>query len=473
MAEKNEQKDGQEKDERYSVLSDTGIALSKINDPSDTDVLCGRGGAALRHPGNQTYRRLVSLNKGLYITCLKAEKLKISKSIVAAIREQKGRFLERDSSDNTWYDIGDKKAMEKTSQALREGQPKLRQKIVEMGGGATGAAALYDAQVHGAQHQPQMQQAQFQDSISSIATQMQNNLSAMQHIQGNMGGIAGLNSYDASQILENMMMPSIHNGMPPPMDPHSLQPQALMSGGMNDGTIGAPDVQLSRLSLVSSRIGEESGQNPMSSSSFRSRLRPSLQLKGSQIDLGINQSTMSLLSDFSAIGGEASARSLMNDGDPNVDLGLKRMDPRKAFARMKHRQPGSMRSSSSRNILSSKSTLTPSEDMLLVESSPSLYSNISQDNLLQGYVPNADVSVFESRRSLMSGLSKISDSNTEAQSIFSDLSRKIGNVSTRSIAMSEISSVDPGEGDDDDDDDIGVESLEPRAFASAGTGMVE
>jgi hypothetical protein len=77
-----------------------------IVDPNDSDVLCGRGGAALRHPGNQTYRRLVNLNKGLYTTCLKTEKLKISRSIVAAIREQQGRFLEKDSKSGTWYDIG-------------------------------------------------------------------------------------------------------------------------------------------------------------------------------------------------------------------------------------------------------------------------------------------------------------------------------------------------------------------------------
>jgi hypothetical protein len=125
---------------------DPNVALSDITDPCDSDVLCGRGGAALRHPGNQTYRRLVNLNKGLYITCLKTEKLKISRSIVAAIREQKGRFLEKDSKSNTWYDIGDKKAVEKTSQALREGQPKLRQKIMDMGGGAAGTAALMESQ---------------------------------------------------------------------------------------------------------------------------------------------------------------------------------------------------------------------------------------------------------------------------------------------------------------------------------------
>lgn len=118
-----------------------------ITNPRDTDVLCGRGGAALRHPGNQTYRRLVNLNKGLYITCLKTEKLKISRSIVAAIREQKGRFLEKDSGadsdgQGTWYDIGDKKAIEKTSQALREGQPKLRQRIAEFGGTITPTADI-------------------------------------------------------------------------------------------------------------------------------------------------------------------------------------------------------------------------------------------------------------------------------------------------------------------------------------------
>mmetsp|Transcript_712 Transcript_712/g.1697 ORF Transcript_712/g.1697 Transcript_712/m.1697 type:complete len:519 (-) Transcript_712:612-2168(-) len=107
--------------------------IKAIVDPRETDVLCGRGGAALRHPGNQTYRKLVNLNKPLYITCPKTEKLKISRSIVAAIREQNGRFLERDKDKGVWCDIGDKKAIEKTSQALREGQPKLRKKMVEEG----------------------------------------------------------------------------------------------------------------------------------------------------------------------------------------------------------------------------------------------------------------------------------------------------------------------------------------------------
>mmetsp|Transcript_23526 Transcript_23526/g.50979 ORF Transcript_23526/g.50979 Transcript_23526/m.50979 type:complete len:201 (+) Transcript_23526:134-736(+) len=110
---------------------------------NDSDIICGRKGVALKQPGNLAYRKVVSLNKELYATCLKNEKLKISKSIVAAMREVGGRFLERedgktstslDEKDKTgdrvvWRDIGDKRAIEKTSQALREGQPKLLKKL--------------------------------------------------------------------------------------------------------------------------------------------------------------------------------------------------------------------------------------------------------------------------------------------------------------------------------------------------------
>eukprot|EP00548_Thalassiothrix_antarctica_P016094 CAMPEP_0194177714 /NCGR_PEP_ID=MMETSP0154-20130528/11419_1 /TAXON_ID=1049557 /ORGANISM="Thalassiothrix antarctica, Strain L6-D1" /LENGTH=316 /DNA_ID=CAMNT_0038892373 /DNA_START=31 /DNA_END=978 /DNA_ORIENTATION=- len=107
--------------------------LYEIKDPNEMDVLLGRGGAALRHPGNQNFRSLVLSNKCLYITSLKAEKLKISRSIVKSIRKNNGRFLERDTKSGIWYEVGDKRAIEKTSQALREGQPKLRQKIEKLG----------------------------------------------------------------------------------------------------------------------------------------------------------------------------------------------------------------------------------------------------------------------------------------------------------------------------------------------------
>eukprot|EP00978_Attheya_sp_CCMP212_P028055 scaffold95756_cov43-Attheya_sp.AAC.1 len=105
------------------------LPLKDIATLEETDVLCARGGAALRHAGNQTYRSLVQLKKGMYATCQNVEKLKISRSIVLAIRELNGRFLEKSKTNKLYYDdIGDKKAIDKTCQALREkckGQPKL------------------------------------------------------------------------------------------------------------------------------------------------------------------------------------------------------------------------------------------------------------------------------------------------------------------------------------------------------------
>ena len=48
---------------------------------------------------------------------------------MAAVRELGGRFLELDERTNIYRDIGDKKATEKTSQALREGQTKIRKQL--------------------------------------------------------------------------------------------------------------------------------------------------------------------------------------------------------------------------------------------------------------------------------------------------------------------------------------------------------
>jgi len=54
-----------------------------------------------------------------------------TQGIVAAVRKVGGRFLELDERSGIHVDIGDKKATEKTSQALREGQTKIRKKLYE------------------------------------------------------------------------------------------------------------------------------------------------------------------------------------------------------------------------------------------------------------------------------------------------------------------------------------------------------
>ncbi|EJK56633.1 hypothetical protein THAOC_23441, partial [Thalassiosira oceanica] len=111
--------------------------MEAIHSATSRDVLSGRGQGVQRHEGNVKYRHLVYVNKGVYAQCPRQDKVKISRGIVRAIRELGGRFLELDERTSVYSDIGDKKAIEKTSQALREGQKKLRQQIDEAGGRVT------------------------------------------------------------------------------------------------------------------------------------------------------------------------------------------------------------------------------------------------------------------------------------------------------------------------------------------------
>ncbi|KAL7551308.1 hypothetical protein ACHAWF_014490, partial [Thalassiosira exigua] len=73
---------------------------------------------------------LVFVNKGIYVKCRNSDKVKVSKGIVAAVRELGGRFLQLDERTRTYRDIGDKKAVDKTSQALREGLSKIRREVL-------------------------------------------------------------------------------------------------------------------------------------------------------------------------------------------------------------------------------------------------------------------------------------------------------------------------------------------------------
>jgi len=97
------------------------------------DVLCGRGGGAVQHPGNKDFRDRVHSKREFYRLSNKYDKREISKSIVASIRNEGGRFLQKkapqdnDNNNNTddskkviWFEIGDNKAVAKTCQALRE-----------------------------------------------------------------------------------------------------------------------------------------------------------------------------------------------------------------------------------------------------------------------------------------------------------------------------------------------------------------
>lgn len=506
------------------------MALSNITDPVDTDVLCGRGGAALRHPGNQTYRRLVNLNKGLYITCLKTEKLKISRSIVAAIREQKGRFLEKDSKSGTWYDIGDKKAVEKTSQALREGQPKLRQKIVEMGGGAAGTAALMESQYghpglgvpeqvgltnsldaghqqHAAlQHQHQQQQMSSQelhadlllqrlslksdDSVQQAALQqVQDRLrpSITQH--SSVANDLGLAASQLSLMSEFSAFNSSHHA-PQQVQQNPMNPGSMMSMDSFRQAIG---MQLSGHSTLNQNVSLNAILNQNTSQGILSNTSQGMMMSNMSLGMLSNhQGQQHQRQSQQQPQQQQPQHSSQQDSNP-----LDGMDRRRVFARMKYNRPpsdigiqaasdgslgeggGFRPAESNMSMLSNNDSKHTPNNMSMgppgvgapVVSSNGGSGNPSNNGSM-GTAPQMHHKVIVevgkivdhsskrdrekekdwmgdhmstgSRFSMMSGLSRISDNSVD-QSIFSDLSRKIGNVNTsqRSIAaLSDMSALD-------------------------------
>ncbi len=122
-------------DEKGAKNGDSSCG-DRVDTPNPNDVLCGRGGNINSHRGNEQFRSFVEKRKRVYLTArFKREKRLIASSIVNEIRamDPPGRFLARKGSmkDNSgyWYDIGDEKARDKTSQALRENAPSIRAEI--------------------------------------------------------------------------------------------------------------------------------------------------------------------------------------------------------------------------------------------------------------------------------------------------------------------------------------------------------
>jgi len=112
------------------------MKLTDIQHPHEHDVLSGRGNSVNYHVGNEYFRTLVHKHKMEYVKCPKPQKGRFSRIIVDEIkaRDSPGRFLKQDAVTKLWYDIGDKKALDKTRQALREGAPDI---VKEMSGGDT------------------------------------------------------------------------------------------------------------------------------------------------------------------------------------------------------------------------------------------------------------------------------------------------------------------------------------------------
>merc|ERR1712194_221931 len=98
--------------------------------PNKNDVLSGRGGRVNGHAGNKRYRDIANSTKAEYLSpeTRKMHKAHIAGNIVWNIRQciPPGRFLKADPSTGMWYEIGDKAAIRKCGQTLREKSSEFR-----------------------------------------------------------------------------------------------------------------------------------------------------------------------------------------------------------------------------------------------------------------------------------------------------------------------------------------------------------
>lgn len=116
-----------------------GAPVHRIRTPNAQDVLSGRGGGINSHKGNKVFREWVNQRKEEYNRAQnKREKIAVAMQVVRQVHNQvpvPGRFLQRDTSvvggnsGQWWVEVNEAKALAKTTQALREGAPKIRQAI--------------------------------------------------------------------------------------------------------------------------------------------------------------------------------------------------------------------------------------------------------------------------------------------------------------------------------------------------------
>jgi hypothetical protein len=109
-------------DKNSSAYSEGGRVLQ----PTQFDVLFGRGKPFQGHAGNIRLHKVVDVYKGRYSQARRHEKTEIAEEIVQFIKNggsKAGRFLKRAEGEECWIQVSDSIARDKVSHALR-GKPR-------------------------------------------------------------------------------------------------------------------------------------------------------------------------------------------------------------------------------------------------------------------------------------------------------------------------------------------------------------
>lgn len=104
------------------IIPDKKEFIPLNEQPTQSDIVGGRGGRSNHHPGNRPYWIRILESRLEYTTSRSDnEKARIANGILRYVKEElKGRFLNIDSKTNRWYILPDAVVLDKIKQALRD-----------------------------------------------------------------------------------------------------------------------------------------------------------------------------------------------------------------------------------------------------------------------------------------------------------------------------------------------------------------
>ncbi|KAL3940272.1 MAG: hypothetical protein SGBAC_005166 [Bacillariaceae sp.] len=114
-----------------STITPSGI----IFDLGERDIVCGRGAPSTQQGGNKMFRELVEEHQASYLCSKRADKPKIAMLVMEEVRARGGRFVRRVKTATNgrsfgWEELDEKRCYEKVCQALREGAPEIRRRML-------------------------------------------------------------------------------------------------------------------------------------------------------------------------------------------------------------------------------------------------------------------------------------------------------------------------------------------------------
>jgi len=175
---------------------------------------------------------LIRSNRPLYRACPKHTKLLVSKAIVQAVQQQGGRFLERSRKDGFWYVVPYKRAVDKTSQGLRERDRDDDDDGGGGGGSASGQSSSTPAATVTVPYQFSGQRAQKLSDLADVAIARANQMDGLPRSASGLMASTGMTAAADSNTATKhppqrspTIVPRMAKTAPPPPPPPQQQQQ--------------------------------------------------------------------------------------------------------------------------------------------------------------------------------------------------------------------------------------------------------